>query len=569
MFCIVLAVHAQVGIGTASPNSTLDVRGSMSAGYRAFSANTSAGTTDNTLVFTGTSNTSISLPDATSCSGRQYWIKNASPSATAPTLTVSTTASQTIDGNANWILDETGEAIRIVSNGANWYVLNQDVATAKTGTAGGAWNEGGNKVPSVKPVGTISNYDLPFITNNVENMRLSTNGYLGLGTTAPMGRLHTVSQNSELGDDIIFDDFGGSVTQGLYMTKSRGTLASPQDLQSGDQIGWLRFVPHYNGSLGYTPGSSMEVYYKGTGTNNLTDLRLMTSGNEQVRISENGNVGIGTASFDGTNPEKLLVQAGATTSFNVISGKGTIDNYLQLNIQNQSNTGNASSDVVATAANGNESVNYVDMGINSGAYTSTSAPILGAGNTAYLYSTGKDFVIGNGSGGRNLIFFTNSFASSDEKMRITSTGNVGIGTSSPADKLSVAGVVAPSADNSWSLGKSTARWTAVYAANGTIQTSDARLKTNIRPLGYGLREVMKLNPVRYNWRDPSMPGEKIGLIAQDVRKVVPEVVVGDESKEHLGMNYAELVPVLINAIKEQQQEIDEIKNRIDHLSRNK
>jgi len=313
----------------------------------------------------------------------------------------------------------------------------------------------------------------------------------------------------------------------------------------------------------------MEVYYKGTGSNNLTDMRLMTSGSEQVRISENGNVGIGAQSFDGTNPEKLLVQAGSTSSFNVISGKGTIDNYLQLNIQNQSNTGNASSDVVATAANGNESSNYIDMGINSGNYTNSTAPILGGNNTAYLYSTGKDFVIGNATGGRNLIFFTNSFASSDEKMRITSAGNVGIGTSNPLDKLSVAGVVAPSADNSWSLGKSTARWSVVYSANGTIQTSDARLKTNIRPLSYGLREVMLLAPVRYNWRDPSMPGEKIGLIAQDVRKVVPEVVVGDESKEHLGMNYAELVPVLINAIKEQQKEIDDIRNRIDHLSRNK
>jgi len=564
-----LPIFAQVGIGTGSPNSTLDIRGSLSAAYRSFTSATTAALSDNTLVFTGTTATTVTLPDATSCSGRQYWIKNASATLPVPTLTIATTSSQTIDGSTTWTVDETNEIVRVVSNGANWYVMNQDVATAKTGTAGGSWNEGGNRVPAAKAIGTISNFDLPFITNNTENMRLATTGYLGVGTTTPTGRLHFVSQSSESGDDYIFDDYGAGITQGIYMTKSRGTLASPQDLQSGDQVGALRFVPHYNGSLGSSPGSSMECYYKGTGANNLTDLRFFTSGSEQLRIGENGNVAIGAQAWDLNNPEKLLVQAGTTSSFNVISGKGTIDNYLQLNIQNNSNTGNASSDVVATAANGNENTNYIDMGINSGLYTNTSQPIIGGANTAYLYSTGKDFAIGNATSSKNLIFFTNSLNTSDEKMRITSGGNVGIGTTSPADKLSVAGVVAPSADNTYTLGKSTARWSAVYSANGTIQTSDARLKTNIRPLRYGLKEVMLLQPVRYNWIDQPNGADKIGLIAQDVRKVVPEVVVGDESKENLGMNYAELVPVLINAIKEQQQEINSIQQRINNLKRSK
>jgi len=564
-----LPVFAQVGFGTTAPNSTLDVRGSMSAAYRSFTTATSAGLSDNTLVFTGTAATTVTLPDATTCQGRQYWIKNASTTLPVPVLTIATTSSQTIDGSTTWTVDETNEIVRVVSNGASWYVMNQNVATAKTGTTGGSWNEGGNRVPSAKAIGTISNFDLPFITNNTENMRLTTTGYLGVGTSAPAGRLHFVSQSSESGDDYIFDDYGAGVTQGMYMTRSRGTIAAPADLQFGDPVGWLRFVPHYNGSLGYSPGSSMECYYKGTGANNLTDLRFFTSGNEQMRIGENGNVAIGAQSWDASFPEKLLVQAGATSSFNVISGKGTIDNYLQLNIQNNSNTGNASSDVVATAANGNENTNYIDMGINSGLYTNTMQPIISGANTAYLYSLGKDFAIGNAASGRNLIFFTNSLNTSDEKMRITSSGNVGIGTTSPADKLSVGGNVAPSADNTYSLGKSTARWSAVYSANGTIQTSDARLKTNIRPLRYGLKEVMLLQPVRYNWIDQPNGADKIGLIAQDVRKVVSEVVVGDETKENLGMNYAELVPVLINAIKEQQKEINAIQIRINNLKRSK
>ena len=84
---------------------------------------------------------------------------------------------------------------------------------------------------------------------------------------------------------------------------------------------------------------------------------------------------------------------------------------------------------------------------------------------------------------------------------------------------------------------------------------------------YLLREVLALNPVRYNWIDPSLTENKIGLIAQEVKKIVPEVVVGDETKETIGMNYSELVPVLINAIKEQQKQIDELKKRVESLEK--
>jgi hypothetical protein len=519
------------------------------------------------MVFTGTSAATVTLPDATGCTGRAYWIKNASTAATTPVLTIATTAAQTIDGISSWTLDEPNEIAGFVSNGTSWYVINQDVAVAKTSTTGSAWLQGGNKVTASKALGTITNFDLPFITNNTEKMRLTTAGFLGLGTTGPAGRFHLVTQGSEPGDDYIFDDYGAGTTQGIYFSKSRGTVVAPTDLQSGDQIGWIRFIPRYNGSIAFNGGSSMDAYYRGNGTNNLTDLRFFTSNSERMRIDTAGSVGIGSASFSATNPEKLLVDAGTTSSINVISGKGTIDSYLQLNIQNRSNGASASSDVVATANNGNESVNYIDMGVNSGGYTNTSLPILGGVNTAYLYATGTDFVIGNGSSGRNLVFFTNGFATTDEKMRILSSGNVGIGVTTPADKLSVAGVIAPSADNTYSLGKTGARWSTVWSANGTVQTSDARLKTAIQPLQYGLKEILQLNPVRYNWIEHPVTGGKIGLIAQEVKKIVPEVVVGDEEKEKLGMNYAELVPVLINAVKEQEKQIESIAAEIKVLKK--
>jgi len=565
-----VAALAQVGIGTTTPNSMLDVRGSMSTNYRSFTTTTTITGTDNMVVFTGTAATSVALPTAVGITGREYWIKNASTTSPTPVLTVSTTSSQTIDGNNSWTLDEANEVIRVISNGANWYVMNQDVAIPSTSTTGGAWLQGGNQVSAVKALGTQNNYDLPIIANNSEKMRITTGGYVGVNTTAPVGRLQTVNEALELGDDYVFDDYGSGTTQGMYLTKSRGTAASPANLQNGDQIGWLRFIPRYNGAITYTNGSGMEAYYKGDGTTNLTDLHFVTTGTERMRLNETGNAAVGAQAWDGTNPEKLLVDAGATTSYNVISGRGTINNYLQLNIQNRSATANASSDVVASSNNSTESANFIDMGINSSAYASVATatyPILGGVNTAYLYATGRDFVIGNSSSGRNLLFFTNGFNTTDEKLRITSTGNAGIGTTSPGDKLTVAGTVVPSADNTYTLGKSGARWSAVWATNGVIQTSDARLKTGIEPLQYGLKEVLQLRPVSYRWKDNVNGARKLGLLAQEVQLVIPEVVSGSEQSGVLGMNYAELVPVLINAIKEQQQQIDTIESRISDLKK--
>jgi hypothetical protein len=146
------------------------------------------------------------------------------------------------------------------------------------------------------------------------------------------------------------------------------------------------------------------------------------------------NVGVGVNTFS-ANPEALLVYQNSSSSVNVIGGKGSLNNYLQLNIQNLNSGNNASSDVVATADNGSESANYVDLGINSSTYN-TSA-LTGGANNAYLYSAANDFIIGNSTAAKNLIFFTGGTATTNEAMRITGTGSIGIGTTTPGNKLEI------------------------------------------------------------------------------------------------------------------------------------
>jgi hypothetical protein len=120
----------------------------------------------------------------------------------------------------------------------------------------------------------------------------------------------------------------------------------------------------------------------------ITDTTLATSSLYQ---SGSSTIIINQDNATSANPEALYVWQPSTTSFNVISGKGNLNNYLQLNIHNTNQGTAASSDVVATADNGDETVNYIDMGINSENFSGD----IGGANDAYLYSTGRHLHIGN------------------------------------------------------------------------------------------------------------------------------------------------------------------------------
>ncbi len=324
------------------------------------------------------------------------------------------------------------------------------------------------------------------------------------------------------------------------------------------------------------------------GNQDSNPLRFRTNNTQRMFIdASNGGVAIGsnpvfnitTATIGGVanqvQSERLLVDAGTTTSRNAIVAKGSINSYLQLNIQNSSAGTSASSDVVATANNGDENNYYVDMGINS---STNSSSYFGGANDAYLYNLGEDFLIGTGTAAKSLKFLTGgSSEASNTRMVIDGSGTVTItGSVVPqatnSYDLGVTGLrwrtlyannigntITPLTDNAFNFGSATQRWGTIYATNNVINTSDGRLKKNIVDLEYGLKEVLSLQPVRYNWKDPKDTNNKIGLIAQDTRKIVPEVVYGDEAKENLGMSYSELIPVLINAIKEQQKQIEDLK----------
>jgi hypothetical protein len=142
------------------------------------------------------------------------------------------------------------------------------------------------------------------------------------------------------------------------------------------------------------------------------------------------------------------------------------------------------------------------------------------------------------------------------------------------------GYFRPTVDNDITLGQSTHRWIDVWAADGTINTSDARDKTNIKNLQYGLDEILKLRPVTYQWAGKEENGNKVGLIAQELQQVLPEVVrdweydINPETNERmkvsssrLGVFYADIIPVLVKSIQEQQKIIEDQGARIKALEK--
>jgi hypothetical protein len=155
---------------------------------------------------------------------------------------------------------------------------------------------------------------------------------------------------------------------------------------------------------------------------------------------------------------------------------------------------------------------------------------------------------------------------------VTHSTSIDFYTQGPGDpetrsrlRITENGDVLPGADNAYLLGNAEMRWDTIYSANGVEQTSDARYKENVHSLPYGLDEVNALRPVLYSWAGQ---GKKLhyGLIAQEVREVLPEVVSESKGEDHtLSLNYSELVPVLVKAVQEQQSQIKDQAEQIAAL----
>jgi trimeric autotransporter adhesin len=147
-------------------------------------------------------------------------------------------------------------------------------------------------------------------------------------------------------------------------------------------------------------------------------------------------------------------------------------------------------------------------------------------------------------------------------MTILGNAKVGIGTTDPIQRLDVNGNA-----RFRSVGSSAYTSALNLTANGTLttNTSDIRLKTNIETLNDGLDRVMKLRGVEFNWKSEPEGKKMIGFIAQETEQVVPELVFTNPTDGYMGINYAEMTAVLVEAVKQQQKMIEELQKKVEEL----
>ncbi|MBI3195162.1 MAG: tail fiber domain-containing protein, partial [Ignavibacteriae bacterium] len=213
-----------------------------------------------------------------------------------------------------------------------------------------------------------------------------------------------------------------------------------------------------------------------------------------------------------------------------------------------------------------------------------------AGKHIFMYNTGS--LVDITSAGSPL---TINHSSGNNTYINAGGGNVGIGTESPSHKLHVNGEMRVSKiwddDVNYYIdinagARTGGNWN--FNGNVGIQTtnmnvplrvvnawcdggwwynaSDRTLKNDIQDLSkYGLSTVMKLRPVSFSYKNDEKKNTQIGFIAQEVKEIVPEVVSGEEGS--MGMSYGNLTAILVNAIKEQQKQIEELKAEIQELKK--
>jgi hypothetical protein len=136
---------------------------------------------------------------------------------------------------------------------------------------------------------------------------------------------------------------------------------------------------------------------------------------------------------------------------------------------------------------------------------------------------------------------------------IKENGFIGMGNISPSVRLQVTGDI---------------------IANSIAGSSDARFKTNITPIANPLQKVLALRGVHFNWNTSAFPQRMfsdkrtLGFIAQEVEKILPEIVQTENTAEgYKSVQYDKVVALLVEAIKEQQKQINQLKKQVKKLRR--
>jgi hypothetical protein len=386
----------------------------------------------------------------------------------------------------------------------------------------------------------------------VDALYSNTTGYSNSAMGVDALRSNTIGySNSAMGMQALFSNTTGyqNSAMGMYAlsynttgsnNSAMGTHALSSNTTGSNNSAMGMYALRFNTTGSYNSAMGMYALYSNTtgSYNSAMGMYALYS-----NTTGNYNSAMGTSALYKVKPTSKAITAFADNGGGTVKatsfGHGLTGTVASIKISGTTNYNGVYTVTVIDANN----FYFTDTWVANDATGWWSKDTEGRYNTALGYQAGDNITTGS----NNIIIGANIDAPSatgDNQLNIGNTiygdlssGKIGIGTTSPSEKLTV-------------YNGST---TGTYTTSGWVHSSDARLKTNVGFIENPLSKVLALQGVYFNWKNNPDSDRQIGLIAQETLKVVPEVVIGNED-EGYGIAYGNLSALLIEAIKEQQDQ---------------
>ncbi len=482
-----------------------------------------------------------------------------------------------------------GSSIRVIAQDGTVTCETDDVGGGSSG-----WGLTGNAgtTAGTNFIGTTDNQPLEFKVNNLTSMKIipSTNSQTNLIIGNPSNTISSIVEGSSILG-------GGETGFGNIITESTSVISGG----SNNKIGNADTNPNDGSGSTISGGTNNDIIstvflnsqsstIAGGNANKIfsNDSTISGGHNNQVRANYGtvpggqGNIAGGKYSFaagknanirtaavvgdaDGDENSFVWSQTGVNTTgpsqvlFEALGGFGIGTNApaSPLHIKGQGTTFGSAVDEVVATIEPKVNTDNVSLAINKLDNTKESA---------LLFSTNKtpNFDIRLLTGGTSIAFNGYDSGTQTTMMRIYDKS---------VDRIDMNTNIEPFTNSIYNLGRDTYRWSTIFTTNvdttnAVNVTSDRRLKDNIKGMDYGLAEILSMNPVTYSMKSDAEKHTHMGLIAQEVETIIPEIVNQKEDKMHTrSMRYGELIPVLIKATQEQQSLIEQQQTSIQQQSK--
>jgi len=417
---------------------------------------------------------------------------------------------------------------------------------------------------------------------NVNTGSVQLSGGVGIAGNVSIGSGLDVNDVTTSSGGFVIDAFGpttlyrvvdGAFTAGIGYTDNTGLLSisnwSNVVIRVNDTETAARFLNNAAVELYYDNSKKFETTgYGATVFGTLQSQQLNVTGistivanssSDALRITQTGSGNVLVVE-DETNPDSTpfvvtgtgRVGIGTTNPTSTLTVQG---NVLVSGVSTFIGDGTTVGPAIFARRDSNNNAGIKLYGTSSGNFVYSESTFINAKplvfdasqqESIFFRITGTTKAVIQPSG-ELLIGAATSTGTASQTLQVTGgayvSGSIGIGTTNPTSTLTVQG---------------NAYITGVTTSTDFDSLSDINLKTNISQIADPLEKVMQIRGVTFNWKEGNR--NSAGVIAQEIEKVLPELVHGEETKT---VNYNGLIGLLIECVKKQQEEIDELKKKVN------